>query len=58
MLSFMSQGMAVKKLFKVTGSFTNLPGRGLMFILPPHTVRRMISKAKNSPSITVGKLKR
>ena len=33
----------ILKKFKSTGTVTNLPGRGPMFILPPRTVRRMIS---------------
>ena len=56
MLSFISQGMALKKnsylpenahiasatlkKFKVTRTVANLPGRGPMLILPPRTVRR------------------
>ena len=73
MLSFISQGMAIKKIatclkmpisrailkkFKATGTVTNLPGRGPMFILPPRTARRMIREAKKSPRITVGELQR
>ena len=50
---------AILKEFKATGSVANLPGRGPMFILSPHTTaRRMIREAKNSPRITVGELQR
>ena len=35
---------AILEKFKATGAVTNLPGRGPMLILPPHTLRRMIRK--------------
>ena len=46
----------ILKKFKATGTVTNLPGSGPMFILPPRTAIRMIEA--NSPRITVGELQR
>ena len=72
-LSFISQGMAIKQIAtllkipistaraifkKFKATVTNLPGRGPMFILLPHTAGRMTREAKNSPKITVGELQR
>ena len=38
---------AILKKFKTTGTVTNLPGRGPMFIFPPRTARRMTRWEKN-----------
>ena len=46
------------KKFKATGTVTKLPGRGPMFILPPHTLRGVIREAKKYPRITVGEFQR
>ena len=74
MLSFISQGLAIKKAthlkmlictirailkkLKGTASVTNLPGRGPILIFTPHTARRVIREAQNSQRIIVGELQR
>ena len=47
---------AILKKFKATGTVTNTPERGPMFIYPSHTERRMIKRPNKSPRITVGEL--
>ena len=42
---------AILKKFKATGTVTNLPGRGPIFILPPCTVRRIIREANPQGSL-------
>ena len=62
-----SQGMTVKKpenqplgqyFKKFKATVTNLTGRGPMYIIPPHTTRRMIREEKKSSRIAVGELQR
>ena len=47
----------IPKKFKATGTDTNLPGRGHMFILPPDTAIR-IREARKFARITVGELQK
>ena len=67
-MNFISQEMAIKNIYllmstireilkklKANGTIKNLPERGPMFTLPPHTVRGMIREANNSPRISAGK---
>ena len=48
--------MAIIKKFKATEDVNNQPGKGRVCTLTPHTVRRIVRLAKESPRITAGEL--
>src|SRR4029434_4500790 len=50
--------MAIIKKFKATEEVKNQLGRGRVCKLTPHTVRRMVRLAKESPRTTAGELQK